>query len=235
MTPITPALATVSCTRTGSACTRRTYPPRTADHKGQPRGGDPTNSPGREPRDTDPHEIPSSAVSAAQSAPRPRGQQPGGPPLHKAPQRLLWRAAKEATHGRRGPAPRPAPALTVHCSRFTVTAQQHKPSHAWGNNELDLGLARQPTQFVGGRNKPNLPVQQRSKHARGNNEPNSSRAQRSQSPGEKTNPIRRLGRATNHGSRITNHESRDQAQPPATMQGCRGMPGPQPKGNLLSL
>jgi hypothetical protein len=87
LTAITPALATAPCTRTGSACTRRTHPPRTADHKGQPRKGDPTNSPWREPRDTDPHEIPSSAVSAAQSAPRPRGQQPGGPPLHKPPQR----------------------------------------------------------------------------------------------------------------------------------------------------
>ena len=54
----------------------------------QPRGGDPINSPGREPRDTDPHEIPSSAVSAAQSASRPRRQQPGGRPCTRTPMAL---------------------------------------------------------------------------------------------------------------------------------------------------
>ena len=50
LTAIAPVLATAPCTRTGSARTRRTHPPRAIGRKGQPRRGDPTNSPGPEPR-----------------------------------------------------------------------------------------------------------------------------------------------------------------------------------------
>ncbi len=86
----------------------------------QPRGGDPTKSPGREPRDTDPHEIPSSAVSAAQSAPRPRRQQPGGRPCTRTPMAPIEGGQKRAKGGqkrprigRRGPVRFTTPASTV--------------------------------------------------------------------------------------------------------------------------
>ena len=83
----------------------------------QPRRGDPTMSPGREPRDTDPHEIPSSAVSAAQSAPRPRRQQPGGRPCTRTPMAPIESSQKQPKAAKRGH-DRQARPRTIHDSGF---------------------------------------------------------------------------------------------------------------------
>ena len=83
----------------------------------QPRRGDPTKSPGREPRDTDPHEIPSSAVSAAQSASRPRRQQPGGRPCTRTPMAPVESSQKQPKAAKRGH-DRQARPRTIHDSGF---------------------------------------------------------------------------------------------------------------------
>ena len=226
MTAITPALATAPCTRTGSACTRRTHPPRTADHKGQPRKGDPTNSPWREPRDTDPHEIPSSAVSAAQSAPRPRGQQPGGPPLHKAPQRLLWRAAK-------GGQKRPRTGGVVpHRARLLLSRFTAHDSRSLLNNTNPVTRGATTNSILGWPdNQPNSSGDATNPISRCNNE--------ASMRGATTNPIRqghneanlqakrRTQSAVWDGQRITVHESRitNHAIKPNLRPRCRDAEG----------
>ena len=88
-----------------------------ARRQDQPRRGDPTMSPGREPRDTDPHEIPSSAVSAAPSAPRPRRQQPGGRPCTRTPMAPIESSQKQPKAAKRGHDRRARP-RTIHDSGF---------------------------------------------------------------------------------------------------------------------
>ncbi len=83
----------------------------------QPRRSDPTMSPGREPRDTDPHQIPSSAVSAAQSAPRPRRQQPAGHPCTRTPMAPIESSQKQPKAAKRGH-DRQARPRTIHDSGF---------------------------------------------------------------------------------------------------------------------
>ena len=107
LTAIAPAPATAPRPWTASAHTRRTDPPHPAGPEGPPRRRSSDHSAdgsaAREPSDTDPHEIPSSAVSAAPSAPRPRRQQPGGRPCTRTPMAPIESGQKRAKGGQKRP------------------------------------------------------------------------------------------------------------------------------------
>ena len=99
-----------------------THLPRATGHDAEPRRGDPDNSPGREPRDTNPHEIPSSAVSATRSAPL-TPPAPGNPPCIKDIHGPLRKPAKSGQI-------RPAPAR---CGRRAHRRFTNRDSRDNGN------------------------------------------------------------------------------------------------------